>query len=102
MFRRTQFLAAFGLLAAAACDGAGEQAGEKADNASGAVASEDTMRSGPAETMGERADDAAESAAEAKEARADALEEQADANRDAARQQAEALEQQAEKVRSGQ
>src|SRR5688572_28910107 len=46
----------------AACDGPREQAGEKADNASGAVGSEDTLRSGPAETMGERQDEAAESA----------------------------------------
>ncbi|HEX8126975.1 MAG TPA: hypothetical protein VF548_15475 [Allosphingosinicella sp.] len=41
-------------LALAACDGPREQAGEKADNASGAVDGEDSMKSGPAETMGER------------------------------------------------
>jgi uncharacterized membrane protein YqiK len=84
----------------AACDGSREQAGEKADNVSGAVESEDTLRSGPAETMGERQDEAVESAQEAKEAQADALEEQADAQKDAAEQQAEALEQQADQVRN--
>jgi hypothetical protein len=68
-------------MALAACDGPREQAGEKADNASGAVESEDSIKSGPAETMGER------------------LEEQADAQRQAAEQKAEALDQQAEKVR---
>lgn len=82
-----------------ACDGAQEQAGEKADNASGAVGSEDSIESGPAETMGERNDAAIDSANDAREARADALEEQADAARDAADQKAEALEQQADKAR---
>jgi hypothetical protein len=87
------------LLTAAACDGPQEQAGEKADARSRAVDSEDSVRSGPSETMGERADQVAESEKEASEARADALEEQADAARDAAEQKAEALEQQAEQVR---
>ncbi len=99
MKRAMRILAGILLLGAAACDGANEQQGEKADNAAGAVDSEDTMRSGPAETMGERQDDAADSAKDAAEARADALEEQADAQRDAAEQKAEALEQEAEKAR---
>jgi phage/plasmid primase-like uncharacterized protein len=86
-------------LAVAACDGPREQAGEKADNASGAVDGEDSVKSGPAETMGERQDEAADSANEAKEARADALEEQADSERDSAAQRAEALEQEADKAR---
>lgn len=87
------------LLLGAACDGPQEQAGETADVVYGEETSEDSMASGPAETLGERADEAAESAADAAEARADALEEQADAHRNAADHQAEALEQQAEQVR---
>jgi hypothetical protein len=90
------------ILGLAACDGPREQAGEKADNASGAVGSEDTLRSGPAETMGERQDEAAESANEAREARADALDRQADAASDEAERQAEELRQQADRVRNGQ
>ncbi|KHL24973.1 hypothetical protein PK98_14105 [Croceibacterium mercuriale] len=99
MNRINRVLPAAVLLLVAACDGPQEQAGETADVASGAVESEDSMTSGPAETLGERADEAAESAAEAVDARADALEERADAQRDAADRQAEALEQQAEQVR---
>ena len=82
-----------------ACDGPREQAGEVADNASGAVESEDTLRSGPAETLGERQDEASERAKEAREARAEALDDQADAERAAAEEEAEALEQQADRVR---
>ena len=92
-------LAAVSLLFLAACDGPQEQAGEQADAASGAVDSEDTFRSGPAETLGERSDQAVESAQQATEARADALDEQADAERAAAARSAEALEQQADQVR---
>lgn len=87
------------VLTVTACDGPQEQAGEKADNASGAVDGEDSVESGPAETMGERNDEAADSANDAREAQADALEEQADAARDAADQKVEALEQQADNVR---
>ena len=87
------------LLALPACDGAREDAGEKADNQTGAVDSEDSVQSGPAETMGERQDEAVESAAEAREAGAEALEEQAEAQREAADQQAEVLEQQAQNLR---
>jgi hypothetical protein len=83
----------------AACDGPREQAGEVADNASGAAGSEDSIRSGPAETMGERQDEAAESANDARDAAAQALDEKAEAAEDAARQQAEQLRQQADQVR---
>jgi hypothetical protein len=86
-------------LALAGCDGPQEQAGEKQDAAAGVVESEDSIRSGPAETMGERADEAAASARKAADAQADALEDQADAARDAADKRAEALEQEAERVR---
>jgi hypothetical protein len=85
------------LMLLAACDGPQEQAGEKADAASGK--SGDMLGSGPAEKLGARADDARESAQDATEARADALEAQADAERDAAEESAEALEQQADRVR---
>ena len=99
MLRTYRRFAAAGLLLLAACDGPQEQAGEEADAASGAVGNEDTLRSCPAETLGERADEAQESAEEATEARADALEERADAERDAAERRAEALDQQADRVR---
>jgi len=99
---RFTIIAAAMLLPLAACDGPREQAGEKADNASGAVKSEDTMRSGPAETMGEKEDRAAEAANDAKEARADALEEEAVAARANANRKAEELRQQADQVRNGQ
>lgn len=85
--------------ALAACDGAREQAGEKADNAAGVVRSEDAIQSGPAETMGERQDQAKDAVEDAKEAQADALEEQADAAREAADEHAEQLEQQAARAR---
>lgn len=65
--------------ALAACDGPREQAGEKTDNAAGAVDGEDSMESGPAETAGEQQDQAKDAVEDAKEAQADALEEQADA-----------------------
>ena len=87
-------------LVVAGCDGPQEQAGEKQDVAAGVVESEDSMSSGPAETMGERADEAAESARQAAESRANALEDQADAARDAAEKRAEALEQEAERART--
>jgi len=90
------------VLALAACDGPREQAGEKADNASGAVESEDTLRSGPAETMGERQDQAERSANRAREAEADALDREADATRDNAAREAEELRQRADDVRKGQ
>jgi hypothetical protein len=83
----------------AACDGPKEQAGEIADNASGAVDGEDSMRSGPAETMGERQDKADQSANEAREAAADALDEKAEAAEDAAKERGEELRQQADAVR---
>lgn len=83
----------------AACDGPREDAGENADAASGAVGSEDTLRSGPAETLGERQDEANQSHEQALEARADALEARAEEQRETAEQQARALEEQAERVR---
>lgn len=86
----------------AACDGGREQVGEVADNASGAVDGEDSVRSGPAETMGERQDEAAESANQARDAKADALEQEAEAAQDAAEEEAETLRQKAEEVRKGQ
>ena len=91
--------AALASLALASCDGPREQTGEKADNASGAVKGEDSMDSGPAESLGEKQDQAIDSAADAKEARADALEDSAEEKREAAEQQADALEKQAEQVR---
>lgn len=92
-------LIAAGLIALAACDGPQEDAGEVADNASGAVAGEDSIRSGPAESVGETHDDAAESANEAIEARADALEDAAEQERAEADRRADALEDQAELAR---
>jgi hypothetical protein len=83
----------------AACDGLREQAGEIADNASGAVDGEDSMTSGPAETMGERQDEAAEAANEAREAAAAALDEKAESAEAEAGEKAEQLRQQADQVR---
>jgi hypothetical protein len=95
-----KLIVTFALLAGlAACDGPKEQAGEIADNASGAVDGEDSMRSGPAETMGERQDEADKAANQAREATADALDEKAEAAEAAAREQAEQLRQQADQVR---
>jgi hypothetical protein len=99
MLQRARALTAIGLLLLGACDGPQEQAGEEADAASGAVGNEDTLRSGPAETLGERADEAQESAEEATDARADALDARADAERAAAERTAEELEQRADEVR---
>ncbi|HEX9955124.1 MAG TPA: hypothetical protein VGB48_07920 [Allosphingosinicella sp.] len=92
------FCAALGL-GLAACDGPREQAGEIADNASGAVDGEDSMKSGPAETMGERQDEAEASANKARDAAADALDQKAEAAEDAAKEKAEELRQQADAVR---
>lgn len=93
-----------GLIAAvnalAACDGPRENAGENADFAAGEVGSNDTLRQGPAEALGEAQDLAEQRAEEAKEAQAKALEAQADEKRKAADQQADALEDQADLVRN--
>lgn len=94
---RTLALAA--LIVLAACDGPRENAGENADFAAGAVGSNDTLRQGPAERLGEVQDAAAERAEEAREAEARALEAAADEKREAADQQADALEEQADRVR---
>lgn len=92
--------AALLLLAVTACgDGPREDAGEAADNAAGAVSSEDTLDSGPAETLGEKQDEVNESIQAAKEAKADALEDAAQERRESADQQADALENQAEQTR---
>lgn len=96
---KKMLMAAAGLLALAACDGPREDAGEVADNATRAVTSEDTIRSGPNETLGEARDDAAESANEAREARADAMEDAADESRATADRKADALEKEAERAR---
>lgn len=92
-------LGILGAFALAGCDGPREQAGEVADNAAGLVPSEDAIQSGPAETMGERQDEAQDAAEDARESQADALEDQAEAARDAAEEKAEALEQQADRAR---
>ena len=55
-------IAALVALTLVACDGPRENAGEKADAAAGVVPSEDSIRSGPAETMGERQDKAVDAA----------------------------------------
>ena len=88
------------LIALAACDGPRENAGENADFAAGVVGSNDTLRQGPAEKLGEAQDIAAKRAEEAKEAEARALEAAADEKRAEADQQADALEQQADAVRN--
>jgi hypothetical protein len=98
--KRMRRIALFGLLALAGCDGPREDAGENADFAAGEVGSNDTMRQGPAEKLGEAQDTAIERAEEAKEAEARSLEAQADEQRKVADQQADALEDQAERVRS--
>ena len=84
----------------AACDGPRENAGEHSDFNSGAVNSEDTLRSGPAEALGEKQDRAAETAEKAKDAKADALEAAAAERREEASQEAKELEQRAEEIRS--
>ena len=90
------------LIAAAmvACDGPRENAGEKADFESGAVNSEDTLRQGPAEQLGEKQDTAAETRERAKDAEADALEAAAAERREQADQEADALENRADAIRS--
>lgn len=90
------------LLAAAlaACDGPRENAGEKADFASGAVNSEDTLRKGPAEQLGEKQDKAAGTRERANDAEADALEAAAEERRERADQEADALDNRAEAIRS--
>ena len=93
-------LAFAALIALAACDGPRENAGENADFAAGVVGSNDTLRQGPAEKLGEAQDMAAKRAEEAKEAEARALEAAADEKRAAADEEAEALEQQADRVRN--
>ena len=89
-----------GLSTLAACDGPRENAGENADFAAGEVGSNDTLRQGPAEKLGEAQDVAEKRAEEAKEAQAKALEAQADEKRKAADQQADALENEADRVRN--
>jgi hypothetical protein len=88
------------LIALAACDGPRENAGENADFAAGAVGSNDTLRQGPAEKLGEAEDMAVKRAEEAKEAEAKSLEAAADEKRAAAAEEAEQLEQQADAVRN--
>ncbi|HEX8444076.1 MAG TPA: hypothetical protein VF631_10575 [Allosphingosinicella sp.] len=95
----TVLLAALLGLTAACGDGPREDAGEVADNRSGAVDGKDSIDSGPAETLGEKQDDVAEDMNRAKEAKADALEDAAEERREAADQQADALENQAEQTR---
>jgi hypothetical protein len=95
-----RILALIALAALAACDGPRENAGENADFAAGEVGSNDTLRQGPAEKLGEAQDMAEKRAEEAKEAEAKALEAQADEKRQAAEQQADALEDEAERVRN--
>ncbi len=97
--KATLILVLAGLATLAACDGPREDAGEQVDNATGAVRGEDNVRSGPAETLGERRDDTADSAEDAREARADALEDAADEQREAADQRADALEDDARATR---
>ena len=89
-------------IAVAACDGPRENAGEAADFQSGAVNSEDTLRQGPAERLGEKQDVAAESRRRAKDAQGDALEAAADERRERADQEADALENRADEIRSQQ
>jgi len=91
--------ATLALSLAAACDGPREQAGEKADAASGAAPGEDSMGKGPAERLGEKQDQIADDIKDAKEAQADALEDAADAKREQADQQADELEKRAEQIR---
>jgi hypothetical protein len=81
------------------CDGSRENAGERADFAAGHVNSEDTLRSGPAEDLGEKQDRSAQASEQAADARADALEAAADEKREAADQEADRLEKQAEEAR---
>ena len=93
-------LAFVALIALAGCDGPRENAGENADYAAGVVGSNDTLRQGPAEKLGEAQDMAAKRAEEAKEAEAKALEAAAKEKRAEADEQAEELEQRADAVRN--
>jgi Skp family chaperone for outer membrane proteins len=95
-----RMIALTALLALAACDGPRENAGENADFAAGEVGSNDTLRQGPAEQLGEAQDVAEKRAKEAKEAEAKALEAQAEEKRKAADQEADALEDEAARVRN--
>jgi hypothetical protein len=95
-----RLIAIAALIALAACDGPRENAGENADYAAGVVGSNDTLRQGPAEKLGEAQDMAAKRAEEAKEAEARALEAAAEEKRAVADQQAEVLEQRADEVRN--
>ena len=95
-----RMIALVGMVALAACDGPRENAGENADFAAGAVGSNDTLRQGPAERLGEAQDMAAKRAEEAKEAEARALEASADEKRAIADTEADALEDQADRVRN--
>lgn len=95
-----RMIALIALVALGACDGPRENAGENADFAAGEVGSNDTLRQGPAEKLGEAQDIAEKRAAEAREAEAKALEAQADEKRQAAEQQADALEDEADRVRN--
>ena len=95
-----RMLALATLIALVACDGPRENAGENADFAAGVVGSNDTLRQGPAEKLGEAQDMAAKRAEETREAEARALEAEADEKRAAAAEEAEALEQQADRVRN--
>ena len=95
---RSLFIAV--LLLVPACDGPKEDAGEQADFEAGVVNSEDTLRSGPAETLGEKQDEADQARNAAVEARADALDAAAAERRAAAAEQAQKLEGQADAVRS--
>src|SRR4028119_925651 len=95
-----RIIALIGLLGLAACDGRREDAGENAAFAAGEVGSNDTLRQGPAEKLGEAQDVAEQRADEAQEAQAKSLEAKADERRKAAEQQADALEDQADRVRN--
>ena len=95
-----RMIALAGLALVAACDGPRENAGEKADVASGAVNSEDTLRQGPAERLGEKQDLVERRAQEAREAKARSLEAAADEKRAAADQEADRLEEEAKSVRN--
>ncbi len=87
-------------LALIGCDGPRENAGEQADFVAGEVNSEDTLRSGPAEELGEKEDRADQTRERAADARADELEAAADQKREAADQEVDALENEAKRVRS--
>lgn len=88
--------------AVAACDGPREDAGEKADFESGAVNSEDTLRQGPAEQLGEKKDRAAQTRERANDAQGDALDAAAQERREQADQEADELENRADAIRSSQ